>query len=336
MGRFITPYDIANRAAQIIGVPRITNFLDQSKQATEFGFNYEKLRRSEFTKNVWNCAVRRAVLRKIVVGTTKPLVFGAYSAATTYGFGDIIRDSSYTLWISNQASNLANSPGIGGINPPWSVFYGNVVAQLHDVAVTYYPGDVVYASSTAYICILTNLNQAPPNTTYWMPLTATLGTAISFFAPFVYNKDATATVRNIYRRPNGFLRIAPLDAKQPGNVRSNTTAGMAWNDIEFEGEYFLSAFFGATTGHPDPLVIRFVADQADVPSMDDTFCEALAARMAVETAETLTQSMDKKKMAMALYDNAIAVARMVNAIEAGTTEPEANAPIAQPQGRENG
>lgn len=334
MGIFITPYDIANRACQHLGVPRISTFSDTSKQAVEFGFNYDKLRRSELTKNVWGCATRRAVLRKIVIGTTKSLTFATYSAAATYGLGDVVKDSSSTLWISNQAANLANTPGVGGINPPWSAYYGNVVAQAYGSGVAYIPGDVIFVSTVAYINNQAVTGTSPPNTSYWQPMTATVGGVISFFSPIGYPKDGS-TIRNIYRRPANFLRIAPLDPKVAGNVRSNTTAGMQYNDFEFEGDYIMSSYWGSTA-QADPLVLRFVADQTDVPSMDDTFCEALAARMAVECAETITQSKDKKMASVALYDNAVAVARMVNAIEAGTTEPEPNTPVAQGQGQERG
>lgn len=325
MGIFITPYDIANRACQHLGVPRIASFSDTSKQAVEFGFNYDKLRRSELMKNVWGCATKRAILRKIVIGTTKSLTFASWAVGTTYGRGDIVKDSSSTLWISNVASNVGNTPGVGGIDPSWSVYYGNVIAHAWDTAVAYKPGDMVFVSTTAYICFTAHSANTPPNATYWLPTTATVGGVITFFSPIGYPKDG-GTIRNIYRRPANFLRIAPLDPKVAGNVRSNTTAGMQYNDFEFEGDYIMSSYWGSTA-QADPLVLRFVADQTDVPSMDDTLCEALAARMAVECAETITQSKQKKMDAVALYDNAIQVARMVNAIEAGTTEPEPNSSI---------
>lgn len=326
---FLTPVDIVNRGLQHLGVPRITALTDSSKQAVEANFVYDKLRRAELQRAVWNCSVKRAVLRKIVVGTSKRILPATYSSATSYGFGDIIKDANSVYYISNQAANSNNTPGAGGINPPWSAYYGPVVAQLHDVAVAYIPGDIVYLSSTAYICSTAHTNQTPPNTTYWQPLTATLSGAITFLSPIGYKPDASA-VRQIYQLPVNFLRMAPLDPKVAGNARQNVAAGMAYNDYEFESGFLASAAQGSTFA--DPLVLRFVADQTDVPTMDDLLCEAIAARIGVELAETLTQSQQKLAFVTSLYDNTVAVAKMVNAIEAGTTENEPNTPIAQAAG----
>ncbi len=322
---FIIPEDIANRALQHLGVPRIALLTDSSKQANASNFCYDKLRRAELTKAVWGCAVRRAVLRKTVL-TTKGLVFGTYAGGTTYGNGDVVKDAKSVIWMSNQAANIGNTPGLGGINPPWSVYYGPLVAQAWDTAVAYIPGDIVYVAATAYICWTAHSAHTPANVTYWLPLTVTLS-AITPLSPIGYKPDGSA-VRNLYRLPANFLRMAPLDPKVAGTVRSNTTAGMAYNDYEYEAGYLLSA------AQADPLVLRFVADQADVPTMDDLLCEAIAARMALEMAEDLTQSKDKIAMATSLYDNVVAVAKMVNAIEAGTTEDEPLTPTApQQQGR---
>ncbi len=54
--------------------------------------------------------------------------------------------------------------------------------------------------------------------------------------------------------------------------------------------------------------------------MDDMFCEGLAARMALETCEQITQSNEKKKDAAAVYKYFMTEARLVNAIEAGSVE----------------
>lgn len=331
---FITPYDIANRALQHLGAARLTNFSDNTKQASEASFAYDKLRRSELQKSVWSFAVKRAVLRKIVVGTSKLLTPAAWAVGTTYAIFDVVSYSNM-YWISNQASNVGNTPGVGGLAPPWSLYFGPLIAQSWSASVTYIPGDLVYVSSTAYICTASTLNNTPPNTTYWQPMTGTVATFL-FKSPLGYDKNGTLT-RQIYRLPANFLRIAPFDQKAAGVARPNFTGGMAFNDYEFEGDYMLSATQGGSGAGAvaDPLIMRFVGDMNDVPTMDTTFCEALAARMAVELAEPLTQSKDKKAFATSLYDNVIAVAKMINAIEAGTTEPEPQTPTAQPSGGSN-
>lgn len=308
---FTTPIDVANRALQHLGIPRIATFTDSSKQAREIAFNYDKLRRSELRRAVWTFATRRAVMRA-VVATTETMIFTAYSAATTYAAGDVVKDSAGYLWLSTAAGNIANTPGAGGVNTPWTAYFGPLVAQLHDVAVQYFPGDVVYISTVVYICVAPSLNHAPPNATYWHVMAGTTAAVTVQLSPLGYSPDGT-TVRNIYRIPANFIRIAPQDPKFPAGIRQNVTAGMQYNDWEFEAHYLFTA-------DAAPIVMRFVADQADVTTMDDLFCEVWAARMAMELCEPLTQSAGKMQEVSAEYVRYMTDALTIDAIEAGTTE----------------
>ncbi|WP_282609468.1 hypothetical protein [Pelagibius sp. Alg239-R121] len=69
------------------------------------------------------------------------------------------------------------------------------------------------------------------------------------------------------------------------------------------------------TDLPAPLRISFVQRAADASEFDALFVEALAARLAVELCETLTQSNTKKRMALDDYAQAIRRARRIDAIE---------------------
>lgn len=326
---FATPEDIVNRGLQHIGVPRIAAAAlgtEQTRQAIEANFLYHKLRRAELTRSVWGFAVRRAVMRKYAT-TTRAITPAAYSAATTYGLGDIVT-SANMYWQSQIAANLANTPGLAGIVPKWSLYCGPLWAQAWVTATPYYEGDLIYTSSTAYVCILAHSSQSQPNATYWLPLTATIA-APTFMQPINYPygyPTSPTAARNIYRYPANFLRMAPLDAKDAGTSRQNVGAGMGFNDIEMEDPYFLSAVQGSTS-RADPFFLRFVADISDVATMTDMFCETLAARIATELAEVLTQNDGKMKMAVGLYDAQIAMAKFINAVEAGSTENEPNQPV---------
>lgn len=317
---FTTPYDIANRAAQLLGVTRIVAFTDSSKQAVEFGFAYDKVRRAELRRSVWGCATRRAVLRKIT-STTKRLAPPTYAAGTTYAIGDIVADSAGFLWISNIASNIGNTPGVGGANPAWSAYYGPIVADAWSSSLSYFPGDVVYESTTAYLATAatTNVDPGTDAGAHWHPLTGA-PTTRTVFSPIGYSPDGSV-LRTLYRLPNNFLRIAPVDPKAAGSPRQNVTAGMPFNDWEIEAGHLTSASTG-------PIVLRFVADLTDVSAMDDMLCESIAASLALATCETLTQSPAKKTEITNAYNSVVASARMVNAIEAGSTENEPQTPIA--------
>jgi hypothetical protein len=64
-----------------------------------------------------------------------------------------------------------------------------------------------------------------------------------------------------------------------------------------------------------PLSIRYVADITDEGVFDALFVTALAARIAFEVCEQITQSNQKKQIAASDYKEAIRDAAAVGAIE---------------------
>lgn len=318
---FTSPVDIANRALQHLGVLRITSFTDQTQQANEAQFCYDKLRRAELRRAVWNFATRRAVLRSIT-STTKTIVPSTYNPSTTYVLGDIVVDSAGFWWLSTSGSNTGNTPGSETVNPHWVAYFGPAVADAWSGSVQYFPGDTVYLSTTPYIAVAASLNNTPPNTTYWEPLTSGVLATLALLSPIGYSPNG-ATLRKLFQLPKNFMRLAPQDPKAAATPRQQVTAGQRWNDWEIESGYL------STAATSSPIVLRFVADVTDVTLMDDMYCEGLAARMAVEMAEPLTQDPKKAEDAMTVYTRYIGEARSVSAIEAGTTEEEEEA-VPQP------
>jgi hypothetical protein len=69
------------------------------------------------------------------------------------------------------------------------------------------------------------------------------------------------------------------------------------------------------TNLPAPLAIRYLADITDAASFDSAFVEALAARLAVECCEAITESSQKLQDARLAYRLAIREAGMANAFE---------------------
>lgn len=310
---YFTRLDVANRALQHLGVPRITAFTDSSKQAREASFAIDKLRRAELQRSVWTFATKRAVMRKFAAATLN-IVFLAYSSGTTYAAGNIVKDSNGFLWISQKASNLANTPGGEGVDPFWVPYFGPVVAQAWSSSVAYIPGDMVHVSSVVYLCISATTNNTPPNASYWVAVTGATLTSIYLLSPIGYNQ-AGSSQRNVFRLPANWLRMAPQDPKAAAGARLNVTAGMAYNDWEIEEPFLFTA-------DSDPIVMRFVADQTDITAMHPLFLEVWAARLAMELAEPLTQSPGKLQSALDLYARYTGQAQLINAIEAGTTEEE--------------
>lgn len=74
------------------------------------------------------------------------------------------------------------------------------------------------------------------------------------------------------------------------------------------------------TGSP-ALALAYVADVTDPTLFDAAFCEALAARMAVEMVERLTQSNQKAQVMQGKYKAAIDEAASANAFEQLAADP---------------
>jgi hypothetical protein len=101
---------------------------------------------------------------------------------------------------------------------------------------------------------------------------------------------------NRYSLPNDFICL----------VRDNESGRTV--DWKIEGQYILSA-------DASPLEIRYIARITDTNVWDTLFFEAFAAKLALETCEEITQSTSKKESIKRDYDEAIAEARRLGAIE---------------------
>jgi len=188
---FQTPLDIAGRACQHLGLPRLGSdgFSEDSQQASEISFAYGKLRQAELRRNFWKFAIKKAALRAIDVNTmfVQPTL---WSSTTTYGLGAIVEDETGYLWQSLVADNLNNDPAN---TTSWDAYCGPLTATLFDNTLTdntgeqsasvagYFAGEIVY--------------KAPGDGTYttWMSLvegnTDDPAVAYVWSSTATYNKD---------------------------------------------------------------------------------------------------------------------------------------------------
>lgn len=117
--------------------------------------------------------------------------------------------------------------------------------------------------------------------------------------------DATAPSSEFeyqYSLPAGFLRLI-------GPMIEDTVYPRDW---QLEGQKIL-------TDDEAPLKIRYIFDVTTVSEWAATFCEAVAAKLAYELCEPLTQSNTKKDAAGGDYEAAIRKAKRTNAIQRGPT-----------------
>lgn len=119
---------------------------------------------------------------------------------------------------------------------------------------------------------------------------------------------------NVFMLPDGFLKVAPQDPKAGSMSGLGAPSGLPYTDWKFENEYIVSSESGV-------IVLRFVTDMQDVTKMKTLFCEMLAARIAQEVCEPLTNSTAKLAAIKQSYREKKLEATQCNDIEAGAIEP---------------
>lgn len=120
-------------------------------------------------------------------------------------------------------------------------------------------------------------------------------------------KDPDAPTGSEYRygyaTPEDALRVLPLtDSGEASGVR------IPWKQ---EGGLIL-------TNYESPRLIRYIGNLTDPGDWNPLFVEALAARLAMKIAMPLTQKASILQGAKVVYDEAIAEARRINAIESSS------------------
>jgi hypothetical protein len=240
--------------------------------------------------------------------TTSPIV--EWVNTTAYGLGSFVLFNG-NQYVSLAASNTGNLPSAGA---PWwaQITLGTLYMSLVDLNI----GNAPASSPTKWT---TTFTQGGGNS-QWVQIggaAAPGGVALAqlnIIYPAGAGPASQSTTRNVYQLPNGYLRTAPRDPKGGAVGYLGVPANIWLDDWVYEKNYIV-------TSDSSPIMVRFVADVADVSTMDDMFCEGLALTIALEVVEALTQSTAKKTMIAQEYKVRMGEARTVNAIEIGYEEP---------------
>ncbi len=175
MAEYQSPEDICNRALQHIGAARITSLSDDTKNADECDFAYDKLRRAELQRNLWTFTTRRVILRPLDT-TTMTLDTPAYSSTFVYQPGMVV-SSGGAIWVNSTTFNVGNAPGVAGSG--WDVYFGPLTVSLYVSGTAYYPGELVYVpgalAGLASIFAATDYNTDDPT------VTATYAAATTYY-----------------------------------------------------------------------------------------------------------------------------------------------------------
>lgn len=169
-------------------------------------------------------------------------------------------------------------------------------------------------TNTGVLCPWTTANLSGSGSLKWLKLQSPAMAEANILYPIGSGPTSQASTKNVFRLPANFLRKAPQDPKVGSYSPLGAPSNDFYDDWNFQGNFLTSRM-------SQPIVLRFVADIADVLQMDDMFCEGLGARIGLEVCETLTQSTAKKQTIASEYQRFMGEARMVNGIETGAEEP---------------
>lgn len=111
-----------------------------------------------------------------------------------------------------------------------------------------------------------------------------------------------------YLLPSDCLRILMIGDIWPGIDLSDYRTGPYGQDWAIENGYILRNSTGA-------LNVRYISRVTDTSLWDSSFVEAFACKLAWETCEAITQSSEKRQLAIEEYKMAIQEARRAGAIE---------------------
>jgi hypothetical protein len=265
------------------------------------------------------------VFMSLISGNTDvPNTATAWDATVQYGMDATVTRGG-SQWRSLIAVNKGITPAEGPAAWNISVIYASAATATGSDGYIYSStsnGNVghdpvtdagVHWTNTGIAKAWSALPALYPSSINWLPIYASL-TPLTFLYPIGSGPSTQSTTSNVFRLPANFLREAPQDPKAGASSALGAPGTLNYEDWEYEGNFLVSQT-------DSPIVYRFVADVVTVPNFDDMFCEGLAARIAMETCERITNSTAKLAAATQAYAKTMGEARDVNGIETGSVQP---------------
>lgn len=171
----------------------ITDFTEDSMQASECAFVYDKLRRAELRRNVWQFSIKRAALRPLDTATML-IAPAVWAASTTYAFGALVSDVTGFIWQSRIQSNINNSPTNASsiTSYAWEAYCGTMTAEPYDTTGTtnYYAGELVY--------------ETPGDGTFTVYMSTQSGNSVEPATPTAYDATVTYEKNTVVRSASVF------------------------------------------------------------------------------------------------------------------------------------
>ena len=270
---FTSELDILNRAMQHCGVQRIASLVEDSLQAGEAVFVYDKVRRAELRRNVWAFATRKAALRPVASGVMflNPSV---WANSITYAYGDIVVDSNNIPWASRAMRNVGNIPGASS---QWEIYSGPLTVNAYDTTGTtsYFAGELVYkapgdGSYLVWMSLLNGNSQDPCAPTEWDADTQYSKDNIVVYYP-AWSIGTTYAAGNVVSyMDNDYISLSS------GNTGNNPAGSSLWAEINLS---LAPPYYSALTAYTQGMMVtysgvNYIALQAttgNVPSSSPTY-----------------------------------------------------------------
>lgn len=237
----------------------------------------------------------------------------AWSSGSTYAQGALATGSDGLVYLSLAASNTSHDPTTD-TGLWWVLYFGSLMASAWDSTESYALGELVFSvANTIYASTMNSNTYDPATGTGWATIACTAA-PIYIAWPAGTGPATDLSSRNVFALPNGFLTVAAQDPHAGDSSYLGFPSNLLPVDWLYEGGYLISRDAG-------PIMFRFVADVAQVTLMDDMFCEGLAARIALELCETMTNSTAKLQAIGQEYNTFMKEARARSGIETGPVQP---------------
>lgn len=219
---FQSPADIANRALQHCGLPRLDatlGFSEGTQRANETQFAYDKIKRAELRRNLWTFATRTVKLRPID-SNTMVLAPVLWESGVTYFKGSVVADAINFLWQSRIPNNAGNQPG--AVPSAWEPYFGPLAIVAYDSTEAYDTGEIVYTTPgdgtyNVYLSLVSGNavdpslpNQWSATTTYFQNAVVQQFLAWASGTTYAQGQGALYTDGNVYvSLTNGNIGNAP-------------------------------------------------------------------------------------------------------------------------------
>lgn len=296
-------YDIGNLALQLLGEStRITSLSQQIKSARAINNCYAFLRQAELRANVWKFAIERGQ----IVSDLTPPNFGRANRFAVSGLSSFLRlapkypedNNTFRDWLIEGSYITSNQND--GTRALSAVRVATAAAGT--LATSFANGQTVdgVVLATGDRILIKDQVSGADNGIY---------TVNSAGAP-TRATDFDSAVEVLF----GSFVTATL-----GTANAGKTFILSTNDPITLGT--TAQTWVQCGAQPASLNVRFVKDVTNVDLMDPMFQLALAAKIAFQVCEEITNSNAKQQLAEKRYKEAVMGARRVNAIEKPGVKP---------------